>query len=817
MAAENMRLRPTGARKARLMAGISVVALVGPPAWAQTASAPAPAGRSDSQIQEIVVTATRRSEKVLDVPYNISAVTGDSIADRNITDQNELLRSIPGVSVVDRGYRNSGSLNGARIRGLNVDGAALGDYAVSSVSPLSTYVNDTPVFANFLLKDLSRVEVLRGPQGTLYGSGSLGGTVRYIQNEPDPTAFGGKISNSDYHTENSDGAGFTGDVTLNVPLAPNAAFRFTVSRIDDAGSIDYPNLYKLGPNGDPPEVAGGGPPPRSDFYGKQSVDTAHIWYEHGALLWQATDDLKFVVNYDHQDDHVGGRRQTSNGSDGFGQPYGPYDNGAVITEPSSRAVELESIESTYDLGFATLTSSTSHYDHRGQSITDNTGFYGNTNYRAPYGFLYYFHYYAPNRLPLTVFENTYSERALIEELRLVSVEGKIFDYVAGLYYEDQARGAGSQNFLPGFQATYDEDPIYGTGFVSGDRSFLYQRAERFEDKAVFGELTYHIDPDLSLTGGMRYFDNHSRVKSVIGGGVLTYNNNYASSDTVTSEKRPLGKGNLSWKLAPDTLAYATISQGYRRGGSNAIPILGPQREDASLQNFKSDSDVNYELGIKGKYAGIAYSLSAFYIDWSDVQVNIQTPTWGYYAVVNGKSAESKGAEFELDGYIVDRLHYNFGYAYTNARLTSDIITAGSIFAPQVPTVSGLNGSRLPGVADHTVNLAVDYTIPVWSDASLINRVSGYFQSSSRNAVAATGSPLDTGIDPFFLWTLSTTLAFDRYDVTLFVKNIFNARGVTGVYTNEYSGTDPAANFYGNDSRRLITAPRTIGMTFNYTF
>ena len=113
-------------------------------------------------------------------PYNISAVSGASIEARQVADAPELMRSIPGVAVVDRGYRNSGVITGINIRGLNVDSSALGDYAVSTVPTVSSYVNDTPIYANFLLRDLERVEVLRGPQGTLYGSGSLGGTIRYI-------------------------------------------------------------------------------------------------------------------------------------------------------------------------------------------------------------------------------------------------------------------------------------------------------------------------------------------------------------------------------------------------------------------------------------------------------------------------------------------------------------------------------------------------------------------------------------------------------------------------------------------------------------
>ena len=140
------------------------------------------------------MTAQHRNENIMDIPYNISAVSGQTIADNNVLNTAELMRSIPGVSVVDRGDRNSNVVSGIRIRGLNVDSSALGDYSVPAAATVSTYVNDTPIFANFLLTDINRVEVLKGPQGTLYGSGSLGGTARYILDAPELGKLDGEIS-----------------------------------------------------------------------------------------------------------------------------------------------------------------------------------------------------------------------------------------------------------------------------------------------------------------------------------------------------------------------------------------------------------------------------------------------------------------------------------------------------------------------------------------------------------------------------------------------------------------------------------------------
>jgi iron complex outermembrane receptor protein len=196
--------------------------------------------QDDGKIEEVIVTATARETSVQDVPYNISAVSGDDISAAQITDQAELMRNVPGVAVVDRGSRNSGVINGIMIRGLNVDSAALGDYSVAAAPTVSTYVNSTPVYANFILKDLERVEILRGPQGTLYGSGSLGGTVRYITRSPDTEGNSVDFSSGVSSTTGSDGLNYTADSVVNLALSDTFAIRAAAGLVDDAGSRSHP-------------------------------------------------------------------------------------------------------------------------------------------------------------------------------------------------------------------------------------------------------------------------------------------------------------------------------------------------------------------------------------------------------------------------------------------------------------------------------------------------------------------------------------------------------------------------------------------------
>ncbi|MGA9796181.1 MAG: TonB-dependent receptor plug domain-containing protein, partial [Rhizomicrobium sp.] len=209
-----------------LLGGTAVLAALSAGASAQTAP--------ENGIETVVVTAEHRKQNIEDVPYNISSVSGDTIDQNHILDTAELMRSVPGVNIVDRGDRNADIVNGIRIRGLNVDSSALGDYAVSAASTVSTYINDTPIFANFLLSpsDIDHVEVLKGPQGTLYGSGALGGTVRYVMRAPDLDSFGGEVTGTISNVHDSSSAGYSGTLTLNVPIDDTLAIRATVTRND---------------------------------------------------------------------------------------------------------------------------------------------------------------------------------------------------------------------------------------------------------------------------------------------------------------------------------------------------------------------------------------------------------------------------------------------------------------------------------------------------------------------------------------------------------------------------------------------------------
>ncbi|MFN4178004.1 TonB-dependent receptor [Phenylobacterium sp.] len=755
---------------------------------------------SAGTVSEVVVTATRRDEKILDVPYNISAVSGQSIDQNKVQTPAELLRSVPGVAVVDRGYRNQGVSNSVQIRGLNVDTAILGDYAVSAVAPVSSYVNDTPLFANFALKDIERVEVLRGPQGTLYGSGSLGGTIRYILSAPRLGDYGGKLSATTSKVNGSGGVGWAGDATLNIPLGEKAALRVTGSVQDYPGLTDYVNIYQLDAAGIP-TAPDGVLAPRAVYESKKDADTVNIWYGRAALRLQPTDWLDLTLSYAQQSDEIGGRRQVTRGADGYGRPYGKYENGSIQLEPSSRDVALTALEATVDLGFATLTSSTSSYNHHGESVSENTGYYARSGWLA-------FYYNFPR--PMASAERTYSDKAFIQELRLVSNTEGPLDYVVGAFYAKQKLDATQDSFLRGFKRAWDTAfPAYAAA-VQSDQDFIYNRHEDFTDKALFGELTYHFTDRLQATGGVRWFDNESKSATFMDVPVYTALSAPTNPRFRSSDSKALFKANVSWKFGERGLAYATVSEGYRRGGANAVPIIGRYAEDPRWQQYGPDRVVNYEAGVKGIARGITYNAALFYIDWKDIQINTVTPNWGFFVAQNGGKARSQGLEAQLAGRLAG-LNYNLGYTYTDAKLTENTYppTGGT-------TPVALKDARLPSSPEHAVTFAVDHSKTLSNGVILTGRLNGYYQSSTRNAVT-TSTKINVGLPPFQIWNASATATFDRVSATLFVKNIFNADGVTGRFTESYMGPVPSAGYYGSGAKDLITLPRTIGLTLDYAF
>ncbi len=758
----------------------------------------------------IIVTTQRRAENILDVPYNITVVSGQAIADSITLDSAELLRSIPGVGQINQDPRSI-QFNSIHIRGLNVDSAAFGDFLLGSVSTVSTYINETPVFANLALIDLDRVEVERGPQATLYGSGALGGTVKYFARKPQFDEVSGTLMATGSTVKGSSGLGYSTGGILNASASDTFALRINVLWQDYPGITDYRNLYVLDGNGVPVQPKGlfARGYDSAQYTSKKDADDYQSLYARASARWAPNGNVDFVASYFYQNDDSGGRRQPSQGADGLGVPYGRYENGAVIKEPAHRTLNMGSLESNVDMGFATLTSATSYYKNDGNSETDNTGFFANNLAQ-----FYYSTYFVFPR-PLYTAKRTFEDKSFVQELRLVSADGGPIDYVFGGFYQDQTRGATQASDLVGFQAWADAF-FAPADFVFTDNVFTFARKERYREVAVFGEVTAHLNERFKVTGGLRYFDNRSRTNTFVRAGLYTFFNGQADTTFTAKDNKLLYRFNAAYSFGDDDLFYATISKGYRRGGSNGVPTVGQFANNPAWLIFRSDTALNYELGVKGKAGGLRYDLNAFYIDWNNPQFNTSTPNGFFFAVANADKARSKGLEAEISGSSSDgRFNYDLGYTYVDANLTRDFVAPPG-FGQTTGTLVARKGAPLPGVAKHSINVAADYSIPVSNSLNFISRVDGAWQSSTQNV-------LDQGVfqsakfGDFAIIDLTFTLAAERWNTSLFIKNVGNTLGTTGAFTPAAFGPNPAADFFGSNSRSFITLPRTFGLAFNVNF
>lgn len=751
--------------------------------------------------EEITVTATRRATSIQDVPYNISAISGEELERALIQDQTDLMRAVPGVAVVDRGYRNSGVINGIMIRGVNVDGAAFGDYQLSTTPPVSTYVNDTPLYANFVIRDVQRVEVLRGPQGTLYGSGSLGGTVKYILNDPVPGEYSGQVNAIGSQVDGSDGVGWSTDIVANFGFSDTAALRLNAGRLDYPGLTDYVNVYELDQNGIP--VAPNGVlDPAASYRRVEDADTVEINYGRLSFLYEPSGRFRLLAAVQAQSDDIGGRRQETVGADGWGDTYGRYENGSIQLEPSSRDVELASLEMEFDLGFATLTSSTSAFDHEGDSVSENTGFYAQAGFLA-------FYYNYPR--PMASAVRTYSDSAVVQELRLVSTSETKIDWVVGGFYMDQELGSTQQSYLRGFKQWWDTLLPGLEDVVTGDLDFDYDRDETYTDMSLFGEVSYHFTDAFQATIGLRWFDNDFENTTYVALPLYAGLFPPETSEFEVSDDGVLFKLNASLNISDASTIYGTVSEGYRRGGTNAVPTSGPFAEDPGWLRYDSDSVVNYEVGIKSTFEKIRLSAAAFYVGWQDPQVNTATTNWGFYSAINGEEASTQGIELELDGYVNENFEYRLGYAYVDAKLDAPVFAPDNAVTPRA-----LAGTQLPGTPEHSLTATGIFTVDLAGGRQWISRINGYYQSETRNAI--NDSPVfNVELDAFTLVDVSTTLLFGDWDATLFVRNVGNERGVTGLFTEAYMGTDPASGYFGNGSKQFLSLPRTWGVSLNYRF
>jgi iron complex outermembrane receptor protein len=862
--------------KATSVTAAVLAALYGVPAGADTA------GSDENSLQEVVVTASRRAVSAQDLPISITAVTGDSLDKAGIQDMAGLAHSMAGVNYTDRGP--FGGVNGSTLimRGLNSESLAFQEgLATSVVPPVATYVDDTPLFFNVRLQDLDRVEVLRGPQGTLYGSGSLGGTIRFVQNAPDPSGFDAKAETdlsktAHTHTENTGVNGM-----LNLPITDTFAVRLNAGASDDAGFINQTNLYRLDANGvplpskplTPGNPVGLNPQIGAQTYSEDGVNSYQYRNARIAMLWKPSDDFKAQLSYIYQRSAANGFPYAATGPLAFTQPiaastqFQPYGTQPPVSSPpnllslapatvpagtdrltsasnslegTADDVSVVALNVDYNMGFATLTSSSSWAHHNNTTHDDLSAEYENFNF--------YQNLYGQNPRNIINALDQLDDKIYAQEFRLTSKTGGAFDWIAGLFYKDQKTYIQEHEYYPGYNAFYNACTASGLypstdyGGVNGsacgageqppgtiidgisnplDQTYIGDIETTFKDMAAFGELTWHLTSDWSVTGGTRLFKQ--TVSQSQQTGLLFDGAGFVSGNSLSDQwKKALWKFNTAYQLDKSNLVYATWSQGFRRGGVNALPPDQPipARQGTvgttcpasspnagnyclspSLLTYQPDKADNYEIGIKGVLENrVSYSAAVYDIQWHNVQEGTSLTPLSLPSAANVGNAYSRGVELESTVSITHHLAARVGYTYDETKLTSfDFVFAQNVTVPLPPP-----GGPLPGTPKSSVALSLEYAHVQLADGELLGALDAHYQSKLLSSISETAPivPGYTMLDGRVTYTHSHWLG------TVYLDNITNTLGINAI-------TDPT--FWGNRTQEVVSRPRTVGVKFGYSF
>jgi outer membrane receptor protein involved in Fe transport len=769
----------------------------------------------------IVVTATRRSTALADVPINISVVGAEQIQQQRLNDIRDLGAFIPGITVTDTGPRGAGSIV---MRGLSANDSST--FADNSNNAIGTYLGEVPLYLDFKLIDLQRVEVLLGPQGTLYGLGTLAGAIRYMPERPDASQASGYVHGRVYDVKEGSGVGFVGDAALNLPIIKDVlAFRTATGYFSDPGFIDYPfTVRSIG-------VSLPQPGPSSNPLGTQAQRDANLVRQEDVnfertfttrnQLGLTVDNLNAYLTYAYQETKTGGRQANGGGVLGESRFEGPW----RVLEPATRRSHLLSLEVEVQLGeFAELVSATGRTWTRNRSSVDVTDLLLDLDY----GYEGFPAFTAFNRS-----RNDFDQ--FNQELRLVSKHGGPISWVLGGFYNELKNATSNREFIPGFGAS-PTGISFGVIPNADDNEFASFGRSTTKERAIFGEATYQITPAWQVTGGLRYYD-YSLTRS--GGSSLPFfdgpvfdDSDIPSSSGVAAANGVVWKANTSYKLGSDALVYFTYSTGYRIGGANtnAAPCILPLNPNVqnlcALPNevdFGPDKTSNIELGVRAGFFGnkLTANLSVFQVDWDGIQLRGQTLNGAIGITTNGGAARNRGLDLSFNGQITDRFSVRGNYSYLDARLTEDVPDLLQIrnslnpaFRPKFSLVDVLAGDRLPGSARHTGALAATYVLPTGENETIFNWTATYI-GDILTRVGQRG--FGERLPGYLLNRASITYRTPVYEISLFANNMFNKFAVTAV-SNDLSrvGFVNGGIISRRDSRSVLT-PRVIGAEARYRF
>jgi iron complex outermembrane receptor protein len=784
----------------------------------------APADTASAGLEEIIVTAQKRAESVQDVPLSMTTIGSVALEQNAIRSFFDYGTKVPNLAFAMTGD-GVGTARTISIRGISGDNTT------------GFYIDETPLPDSIdpRILDIDHIEVLRGPQGTLYGARSMGGTVRVITQTPDLSNFHATVHGGVSDTWHTHSPNRTVDAVVNIPvIGERASLRISGFYDHEAGFLKRSFCT------DPASAGVTCFPQTNDPARISTVNNIGATNQYGvaaALAFKVSDTLTVTPRFMEQRETYNGFPMTDvlTTKDAIGYPYpagsapftlpklspANFTQGRFFNIPEGGADEwhLFSLNIKWDTGVGEFVAASAYFDRKVSETEDQTDFVwtallpavsANPAFALP----------AP--IPSVVNEVKNYQR-FVQEVRFASALDGPAQFVAGAFYSDL------HGRLP-FAAYYPPalSPGYGallkaagicalvglcTNPNNPDEIFGENYRTSIREPAVFGEASYEFTKAFKATAGLRW----SEVKTTAGGyqeGSVTQSPGappqIVDAEVTTKETATTPKLQLDYKPTPDAMLYTMIAKGFRPGGlvpSVPAATCGSQLPAGVTVNetraFKSDSLWNYELGAKSEWMDkrLTLNVALFDIKWKDIQQNILLPC-GFQYRANAGAAESKGGEIELNARPVPQLQLSAGVGYQNAK-----ITKASSISPQRP------GDPVFEVPDWTANTSLTWTQPLQSDWKIVSAVDFSYvgNSYSANNLVNVDGIFQTRLRPHYeLLDMRLALSHANWELALVGKNLSNTHANLG------DNRALAAEAPGRP-RLLVNQPQTVGLEVRASF
>jgi iron complex outermembrane receptor protein len=772
-----MRLQFRGLRALALSAS-ALTSLAAGHAFAQQAAASTPV--DNGTIEEVVVTALKRSTTIQTTPISISAVTEKSLQALGASGIQDYFRTVPNLQVDG----NSPTSRRLTLRGVRSAGeATVGLYYDETplTGPAGTTADASSTSADVNLFDVERVEVLRGPQGTLYGSGSMGGTLRVILNKPNSSAYSGAVDVQGT-AQKDGGQGYSVKGMVNVPLIEDKlAARLVLYKAEQGGYIDDTLLHK------------------------KDINDTHASGGRLMLEFTPTDKLTLDASGLFQ-------KTTLDGQNSWYPALGKkdYSTNARTIAPTSDNLRLYNVTAKWDLNFATITGTSSYYkwsllrnsDYSPTLSGSRANATSCRNYIAggppatgtapacTAAQLTQYTTYADSRTPGAL----YQPMGLTSWNHELRASGQLFDekvdWTGGVYLEKR------EDYIESKVAKADA----ATGIINpNDLTAWRHVGTDTKQTAFFGEVTYKPIEKLSLTAGVRRFKYDKTVSGqVLISNFITQSYVGPAAQVDASASGWVSKFNVSYQVTSDFMVYALASKGFRPGGANNVPGLA-----SALLAYAPDSLWNYEAGVKSQWFDrrLTLNAAAYQLDWSNMQISATSANGAFSYLTNAGTAKIKGFEVEAVARPMTGLTLNATAAFVDAKLTQDqanstILITGS---------TGLTGDKFPNVAKFSGSAAAEYTWPLKGDLNGLIRADYAYVGESASQFRPTYVYYEKQGDYGYANVRAGVEGAD-WGAYLFVNNITDEVGLMSVTSAV------------NNSKQVVSInPRTAGFQVRKRF